>query len=147
MAQRFQTADVRLWVVERAEAPAFRLEHSAELRRPGLYILASGDRRVYVGEGYLFRRLRRQTKRRDFWERAAVIVSRSGRLNAGHTAWLEARLIELLRDQGRYELDNYARAQSTLPALPYLHEIDLAIVARFLAGVQRALNRAGVVAV
>ena len=139
--------DVRIWVVDRDDVRSFRLAHRAELDRPGLYVLVGpGDdeRQVYVGEGILSRRVRRQKYRKEFWRQAAVITSRSGRLNKAHSAWLEARLIELLRDSEPYTLVNVARANTNRP-LPYLHKADLEIVESFLVRVREALAQAEVI--
>lgn len=147
MIDMIESGDVRMWVVDRDDVRTFRFAHRAELERPGLYVLAGPDdvrRQVYVGEGVLFRRVRRQTKRREFWERVAVISSRSERLNKAHSEWLEARLIELLTRSDQYELVNLARTKTNRP-LPYLHADDLKIVRRFLAGVRRALARADII--
>ena len=147
MIEQIDCKDVRMWVVDRDEARNFRLAHRAELDRPGLYVLvgdSDGTLKVYVGEGIVFRRVRRQTKRRDFWQRAALIVSDSGRLNKAHIWWLEAQLIELLRASERYELVNLARAKRDRPP-PYLHPIDIEIVEQFLAGVRMALAQANVI--
>ena len=139
--------DVRMWLVGRDEVREFRLAHRAELDRPGLYVLVGpggGGRRIYVGEGNLSRRVRRQAYRKDFWRQAAVIASRSGRLNKAHTGWLEARQIELLRDAEPYELENRARAKTNRP-LPYLHSDDLNIVQQFLADLRKVLAQTDII--
>ena len=147
MIDQIDQGDVRMWVVDRDKVRPFRFAHRTELGRPGLYVLVGpGDdkRKAYVGEGILSRRVRRQAYRKGFWQRAAVITSRSGRLNKAHCAWLEARLFELLRGSERYELENLARAKTNRP-LPYLHADDLEIVESFLVGVREVLLQAEVI--
>ena len=150
MIDPIERGDVRLWVVDRDEVVAFRLAHRAELERPGLYVLVGADdckRHVYVGEGNLFRRVRRQSNQRDFWDRAAVITSRSGRLNKAHGEWLEAALIQRLqRTSQQYEIANIARTRKGR-SLPYLHAEDLKIVRRFLASARFVLRQADIVEV
>jgi len=75
----------------------------AELRRPGVYVLAGHDDEtelasIYIGQAEdVSVRLERHEKSKDFWDRAVVFVSSSNALNKAHVTWIECKLIELAK--------------------------------------------------
>jgi hypothetical protein len=85
--------------------------------------------RIYVGEGNDPRhRLDEHHASKDFWNRLVLFTSVGNGLNKATIRYLEARLVELVANAGRAELDN-----GNAPALPPLSEADRADAEAFLA--------------
>lgn len=62
---------------------------------------------VYVGQtGDLEKRLRDHNKSKDFWERAAILISRTNSLTQTHALFLEWYCLQAIRAAGRYQDEN-----------------------------------------
>ncbi len=137
------TAEIINWTGKVIVAPRSQLAELAkreEARRTGVYCLVGPDPdnprkdRVYVGEGdNVLSRLTSHDndETKDFWTRAAFVISKDQNLTKAHGRYLESRLIEMAQQAGRANLAN-----STAPALPSLPEPDVADMEYFLDQVQ-----------
>jgi hypothetical protein len=137
------TAEIINWTGKVIVAPRSQLAELAkreEARRTAVYCLIGSDPenpskdRVYVGEGDNV--LSRLTSRdndvaKDFWTRAAIVISKDQNLTKAHGRYLESRLIEMAQKAGRATIAN-----GTAPALPPLPEPDVADMEYFLDQVQ-----------
>jgi hypothetical protein len=79
----------------------------------GIYYLIGGSQeiepRVYVGQtGELRKRLRQHhaDSKKEFWERALVLVSRTNSLTQTHALFLEWYSIQAIKTAGRYKDEN-----------------------------------------
>ncbi len=67
----------------------------------------SGEPRVYIGQsGDLRARLKAHHDKKDFWERAAVLISRTNSLTQTHALFLEWHCLQTVRAAGRYGDEN-----------------------------------------
>lgn len=104
-----------------------------EIKRTGVYILwgpseASQLPRVYIGQGDdVLQRIEQHARQKDFWTHAAVFTSKDLNLNRAHVQYIEARLVALVSEAKRAELDN-----SNSPQEPSLSEADRADAEVFL---------------
>ena len=136
----------KVFVVPRAQLGD--LAGRPELRCPGVYLLAGPDPEhpardlVYVGESEdVLRRLKDEhafDQSKDFWSRAAVVISKDENLTKVHVKYLENRLMELVLAAGRARRHN--GKASGRPALP---EADVADVETFLEHIQLVLPVVG----
>lgn len=98
------------------------LKDWAEARRPGVYFLFgvdedTGSEVVYIGEAEIVtERISSHLSGKDFWSDLVAFTSKDDNLTKGHIRYLEARLVQLAQNAGRYVLKNAASPQ--LPALP-----------------------------
>lgn len=67
----------------------------------------TGEPRVYIGQtGDLRARLKSHNDKKDFWERAAVLISRTNTLTQTHALFLEWHCLQAVRKAGRYGDEN-----------------------------------------
>ncbi|MBL9154117.1 MAG: GIY-YIG nuclease family protein [Verrucomicrobiales bacterium] len=67
----------------------------------------TGEPRVYIGQtGDLRSRLKAHHDKKDFWERAAVLISRTNSLTQTHALFLEWHCLQAVRKAGRYGDEN-----------------------------------------
>jgi predicted GIY-YIG superfamily endonuclease len=67
----------------------------------------TGEPRVYIGQtGDLRARLKSHNDKKDFWERAAVLISRTNSLTQTHALFLEWHCLQAVRKAGRYGDEN-----------------------------------------
>lgn len=67
----------------------------------------TGEPRVYIGQtGDLRNRLKAHHDKKDFWERAAVLISRTNSLTQTHALFLEWHCLQAVRKAGRYGDEN-----------------------------------------
>ena len=67
----------------------------------------TGEPRVYIGQtGDLRARLTSHNQKKDFWERAAVLISRTNSLTQTHALFLEWYCLQAVRRAGRYGDEN-----------------------------------------
>lgn len=67
----------------------------------------TGEPRVYIGQtGDLRARLKSHHDKKDFWERAAVLISRTNSLTQTHALFLEWHCLQAVRKAGRYGDEN-----------------------------------------
>jgi hypothetical protein len=65
------------------------------------------DRRVYIGQsGDLRARLAQHHQKKDFWQRALVLISRTNSLTQTHALFLEWHALQQLRQVGRFRDEN-----------------------------------------
>lgn len=103
-----------------------------EFSRSGVYLLVGqdGDRlpRLYVGEAeHVRKRLNWHYAYKDFWQQAIIFTAKEPPLNKAQVKYLEARLLELAKNNGRSKLEN-----SSASLLPRLSEADEAEIEGFL---------------
>lgn len=101
-----ESLSTELYVIDRADEK-FVSEHSDDLSKPALYILANRDnKKLYVGKtGDSLGRLRNH-KAKDFWTEAIVFHSNPGTdtLSTTEVEWLEAKTYDAIRELGYYDL-------------------------------------------
>jgi len=104
------TRIVQVIVVPRSLLPDFlKMEESAQV---ALYFLFGGEGdgsepRVYIGQtGDLRARLVSHNQKKDFWERALVLISRTNSLTQTHALFLEWYSLQAARIAGRYLDEN-----------------------------------------
>jgi len=104
------TRIVQVIEVPRSLLPDFlKMEESAQV---ALYFLFGGEGdgaepRVYIGQtGDLRARLVSHNQKKDFWERALVLISRTNSLTQTHALYLEWYSLQAARTAGRYLDEN-----------------------------------------
>lgn len=110
-----RVAEITTRIVQVLEVPRSRLAEFCampESTQVGLYLLvgalADGDEpQVYIGQtGDLRARLASHHAKKDFWQRALVVVSRTNSLTQTHALFLEWHCLQQAAAAGRYALDN-----------------------------------------
>lgn len=108
-------AEITTRIVQVIEVPRsllssfLTMEQSAQV---GVYFLIGedtedGDRLVYVGQtGDLRARLTAHNLKKDFWERALVLVSKTNSLTQTHALFLEWHSLQQIRSAGRFTDEN-----------------------------------------
>lgn len=108
-------AEITTRIVQVIEVPRsllsdfLAMEQSAQV---GVYFLIGedtedGDRLVYVGQtGDLRARLTAHNQKKDFWERALVLVSKTNSLTQTHALFLEWHALQQIRNAGRFADEN-----------------------------------------
>jgi hypothetical protein len=108
-------AEITTRIVQVIEVPRslladfLAMEQSSQV---GVYVLVGedtgdDDRRVYVGQsGDLRARLTQHHQKKDFWQRALVLISRTNSLTQTHALFLEWHALQQLRQVGRYRDEN-----------------------------------------
>lgn len=104
------TRTVRLIEVPRIHMKEFlTMEDSAQV---GLYFLVGSDElnglpQLYIGQsGELRNRIQQHNLKKDFWERAFVMLSTNNTITQTHALYLEYKAIETAKQADRYELLN-----------------------------------------
>jgi hypothetical protein len=108
-------AEITTRIVQVIEVPRSLLssflgmEQSSQV---GVYFLIGedsedGERLVYVGQtGDLRTRLTAHNQKKDFWERALVLVSKTNSLTQTHALFLEWHALQQIRSAGRFADEN-----------------------------------------
>ena len=145
------TAEIMNWTGHIMYAPRSRIADLIkrdEVKRTGVYILFGEDPSspnrtlVYVGEGdSVVARLsiHNSDPEKEFWENVCVITSKDTNLTKAHARYLESRIIETIRDEGRAQLQN-----KTDPDFSLLLEADKSDMEEFLLQLQVLLPVLGV---
>ena len=101
-----ESLSTELYVIDRADKK-FIADHSEDLSKPALYILANRDeKKLYVGKtGDSLARLQNH-KSKEFWTEAIVYHSNHGTdtLSTTEVEWLEAKTYETIKELGYYDL-------------------------------------------
>ncbi len=101
-----ESLSTELYVIDRTDEK-FVSEHSDDLSKPALYILANRDsKKLYIGKtGDSLGRLRNH-KAKDFWTEAIVFHSNPGTdtLSTTEVEWLEAKTYDTIKELGYYDL-------------------------------------------
>ena len=133
------TAEIMNWTGKAISAPRARfadLIHREEASRTGIYVLMGPDPdranglKGYIGEAdSIGKRLRRHEDDddKDFFERAAFVVSKDENLTKAHARYLESQLIRLTKEAASVKLAN-----GTDPEFALLPEADRSDMAFFL---------------
>jgi hypothetical protein len=110
-----RVAEVTTRIVQVIEVPRSLLQDflkMPESDQVALYFLfgaeeADADPKVYIGQsGDLRSRLLTHNKKKPFWERVAVLISRTNSLTQTHALFLEWFCLQASRKAGRYADDN-----------------------------------------
>ncbi len=108
-------AEITTRIVQVIEVPRSLLQEFLKMPESGqvaLYFLfgdgEDGDSpRVYIGQtGDLRARLNAHNQKKDFWQRALVLISRTNSLTQTHALFLEWHCIQAARKAGRYADEN-----------------------------------------
>lgn len=108
-------AEITTRIVEVIEVPRSLLSSFLSMEQSskvGVYFLIGedsedGDRLVYVGQtGDLATRLTTHNQKKDFWERALVLVSKTNSLTQTHSQFLEWHALQQVRRAGRFADEN-----------------------------------------
>lgn len=107
------------------------------IKRPGAYILMSGDdaevgRLAYIGESEdIFDRLKthnstKGTKgEKEFWEDTIVLVSKDANLTKSHARYVESRLLSEAHGNPRWKLPNRQKPSNAAGRLPLPDRVDM----------------------
>lgn len=82
-----------------------------EAERAGVYILFGTDEEdakvAYIGEtDKISKRLPHHVRAKDYWDEVVIITSKDANLTSAHVRYLEAKLVGLAKDIGRYDVKN-----------------------------------------
>lgn len=140
-------AEIVNWTGQAIACPRTRFSELAdwpEVSRPGVYLLIEGglgtDRGgVYVGESENVRdRLANHLVEKESWTEAVAFTSKDTNLTKAHVRYLEARLIDLAKLAGRYEVENTnAGFSASLP------RADVDAMEEYLANLRMVLGSLG----
>lgn len=113
--QGIRIAEITTRIVQVIEVPRSRLTDflkMPESKQVALYFLFGeeedgSNRKVYIGQtGDLHMRLPDHNKKKEFWERALVLISRTNSLTQTHALFLESLCIQEARKAARYSAEN-----------------------------------------
>ncbi len=108
-------AEIVNWTGQAIAVPRVHIKELSEweeTQRPGVYFLfgynaESGNSLVYVGEAeHIQKRLSQHLAGKEFWNEAICFTNKDENLTKAHVKYLEARLIEIILESKRYDLDN-----------------------------------------
>jgi hypothetical protein len=125
-------ADMTTEIIQAIFVPRNKLANAAdrkELRRVGVYFLfgePEGEAKpvVYIGEAEnCYKRLEQQNARKDFWQKAVAIVSKTGDFTKAHAKYLEWYCIKKAKEVGRFALDNSSEGSETPVTEPMLADL------------------------
>jgi hypothetical protein len=139
------TAEIMNWSGHVIAAPRSKIPEllqREELRRTGVYFLSGPDPEtgrisVYIGESdEVGKRLKghAQDSAKDFWERTCLVTSKDQNLTKAHVRYLESRLIEIARNEGRANVMN-----ATSPEGIRLPEADISDMEYFISQIRLML--------
>lgn len=113
--QGIRVAEITTRIVQLIEVPRSLLGDflkMPESDQVALYFLFGeaedgSEQRVYIGQtGDLRTRMTDHNKKKDFWERALVLISRTNSLTQTHALFLEWHCLQAARTAGRYNDEN-----------------------------------------
>jgi hypothetical protein len=108
-------AEITTRIVQVIEVPRSRLDEFAQMAESGqvgVYFLFGSDAelddpQVYIGQtGDLRTRLANHHSKKEFWQRALVLISRTNSLTQTHALFLEWHCLKLAAEAGRYRVEN-----------------------------------------
>lgn len=104
----------------------------------GVYILWSkeqGEYSVYVGKSdNIISRIQQHLDGKDFWTNAVVLISSNNILNSAHVGWIEANLVQKVKEVSRHKVVN-----GNQPSDPKLNLQDKVLAATFLSRLEEML--------
>jgi len=81
-----------------------------EASRTGIYILLGSNEKgelIYIGETEEIRkRIKQHAQNKDWWNSAILITDSDDHLHKSHVKYIESRLIEIVSDIGKIQLEN-----------------------------------------
>jgi len=110
-----RVAEITTRIVQVIEVPRSRLDEFGQMTESGqvgLYLLFGSDTelddpQVYIGQtGDLRTRLANHHSKKEFWQRALVLISRTNSLTQTHALFLEWHCLKLAAEAGRYRVEN-----------------------------------------
>lgn len=110
-----RSAEMTTRTVQVIEIPRVHIKEFLAMREAsqvGLYFLVGNDDnkglpQLYIGQtGELRNRIQQHNVRKDFWERAFVMLSTNNTITQTHALYLEYKAIETAKHANRYELLN-----------------------------------------
>lgn len=113
--QGIRIAEITTRIVQVIEVPRPLLADFNKMPESGqvsVYFLVNDQRDgsdpvVYVGQtGDLRTRLTDHNQKKDFWQRALVLISRTNSLTQTHTLFLEWHCLQVVNEAGRYSVEN-----------------------------------------
>lgn len=113
--QGIRVAELTTRIVQVFEVPRSLLADFSKMpdsSQVALYFLTGSegdgsDPRVYVGQtGDLRTRLAEHNQKKDFWQKALVLISRTNSLTQTHTLFLEWQCLQAAKAAGRYVVEN-----------------------------------------
>lgn len=108
-------AEITTRIVQVIEVPRSRLDEFGQMTESGqvgVYFLFGSDAelddpQVYIGQtGDLRTRLANHHSKKEFWQRALVLISRTNSLTQTHALFLEWHCLKLAAEAGRYRVEN-----------------------------------------
>ena len=104
----------------------------------GVYVLWSkenGNYSVYVGKSdNIISRIRQHVDGKDFWTDALIMVSSNNILNSAHVGWIEANLVQKVK-----ELSGHTVLNGNQPSDPKLNLQDKTLASTFLERLEEML--------
>lgn len=104
----------------------------------GVYILwnKEGDKySVYVGKSdSIMSRIQQHVDGKDFWTNALILVSSNNILNSAHVGWIEANLVQKVKELSGHQIIN-----GNQPADPNLNLQDKTLASTFLVRLEEML--------
>jgi hypothetical protein len=115
-----------------------------EFDTSGVYLLLGEDPQsvlplIYIGETDSIRTRLGDHLKWDFWNQCLAFTRQGKRLNKAEIKYLEARLCQLARGNGRCKMEN-----KTLPDPPDLPEVECAILDEFLGDMRSLMPVLGI---
>jgi predicted GIY-YIG superfamily endonuclease len=110
-----RVAEITTRIVQVIEVPRSRLDEFAampESGQVGVYFLFGAgteedDPQVYIGQtGDLRARLSTHHSKKEFWQRAVILISRTNSLTQTHALFLEWYCLKLATEAGRFRIEN-----------------------------------------
>lgn len=110
-----RVAEITTRIVQVIEVPRSLLGEFLSMPESGqvavYFLFGAGEdedsERVYIGQtGDLRMRLPEHNRKKDFWERALVLISRTNSLTQTHALFLEWLCLKRVREAGRYADEN-----------------------------------------
>ena len=131
-----RVAEITTRIVQVIEIPRSLLGEfftMPESEQVGIYFLIGSSEdaepTVYIGQtGYLKKRLDQHNKdpKKEFWERALVLISRTNSLTQTHALFLEWYSLQVVKEAGRYTDENgNSGSQHHSTTAPQHHSIAL----------------------
>lgn len=112
------SADCIMMKVSREYCNSNNLSNIEEFKKPCLYILADENEKAYIGQAKAFcNRVKDHLSKKDWWTRAYVFVSDSGRYHTASVEYLEYRAILEAQEAARYDYSENKQTPGT-PTLP-----------------------------
>lgn len=112
------SADCVMMKVSREYCSSHNLSNIDEFTKPCLYILVDEQEKAYIGQARAFAsRVKDHLAKKNWWTRAYVFVSDSGRYHTASVEYLEYRAILEAQEIARYDCSENKQTPGT-PTLP-----------------------------